>query len=81
MSKSYREDQHVLCASVDTHDSGSAVKSSTDLRPVWCRRLSREGVFACGFVASYGHVLLILDQRDWQSCRSWSGLEITGERP
>ena len=84
MSERYREDQHVPCARPDSHQRSSAVKRvSKVLRPACSHLLSREGVFACAVVASYGHVLLIFDHRDWQRCRSilWSDLGITGEQP
>ena len=61
------------CASVDTHQSRSAVKfyvaqfqrcdASFSLFPL-------KGGCLCILVVSYGHVSLITDQLDWQRCRS-----------
>ena len=51
---------------------------------LFCSRLlSWEGVFACAFVGSRREVLLIFDQRDWQSCRSQarSGFGVAGAHP
>ena len=45
------------CASVDTHQSRSVVKFHV-------------AGYLCILVASYGHVSPIIDQLDWQRCRS-----------
>ena len=60
-------------ASVDTHQSRSVVKfhvaqfqrcgASFSMFPL-------KGGYLCILVASYGHVSLIIDQLDWQRCRS-----------
>ena len=61
------------CASVDTHQSRSVVK----FRVAQFQRcgasfslFSLKGGYFCILVASFGHVSLIIDQLDWQRCRS-----------
>ena len=63
------------CASVDTHQSRSAVRFCV-ARFQRCASffsVSSQGRYLCTFVASYGHVSLIIDQLDWQRCRPPSG--------
>ena len=60
------------CAGVDTHQSRNVVEFCV---AQFLRILSfffsplKGGISFC-VVASYGHVSLIVDQLDWQSCRS-----------
>ena len=60
------------CASVDTHQSRSVVKIC--VLHSFCEFcvffLSIKGGISFCVVAIYGHVSLIVDQLDWQSCRS-----------
>ena len=62
-----------LWASVVTHQSRSVVKFYV----AQCQRccvffpwFPLKGGYLCILVASYGHVSLIVDQLDWQRCRS-----------
>ena len=59
------------CASVNTHQSRSAVKICVaQFLRILCLFLSIKGAISFCVVAIYGHVSLIVDQLDWQSCRS-----------
>ena len=74
-------------AKVDTHQSRRVVKFCVAQFLRCCVSfssfLSREGILHC--CSSYGHVSLIVDQLDWQCCRSpllhrcGVGLGMTGE--
>ena len=61
------------CASVDTHQSRSVVKFHVAQFQRCGASFSLfllKGGYLCIRVASYGHVSLIIDQLDWQRCRS-----------
>ena len=58
------------CANVDNHQSRSVVKLCVAQFLRFCVSFSSgDGIF-CIVVASHGHVSLIVDQLDWQCCRS-----------
>ena len=60
------------CANVDTHQSRSVVKFCVAQFMQFCVYflLSYQGRVFCFVAASCGHVSLIVDQIDWQCCRS-----------
>ena len=68
------------CASVDTHQSRSVVKFYVAQFQRCCvpfSSVSSQGrVFVHSYIASYGHVSLIIDQLDLQRCQSLCGTDV-----